>query len=78
MSSDYKRYGAIANGVYDVTFVQSKVDSKIPKTHIVNNGNAVDCLNGVNNYYPNKDAYSATQKKCNLCSPHKYRRFCGI
>ena len=62
MSSDYKRYGAIANGVYDVTFVQSKVDSKIPKTHIVNNGNAVDCLNGVNNYYPNKDAYSATQK----------------
>ena len=62
MSSDYKTYGAIANGVYDVTFVQSKVGSKIPKTHIVNNGNAVDCLNGVNNYYPNKDAYSATQK----------------
>ena len=62
MSSDFATYGAVDNGSYDVTFVSPKPESKIPKTHIVNGGKAVDCLYGKNNYFPNEDAHSATQK----------------
>ncbi|MBO5877153.1 MAG: RHS repeat-associated core domain-containing protein [Bacteroidales bacterium] len=62
MSSDFATYGAVDNGSYDVSFVSPNPESKIPKTHIVNDGKAVNCLYGKNNYFPNKDAHSATQK----------------
>ena len=36
--------------------------NKIPKTHVVNCGLPVDCLNGVNTSYPHYNACSLTQK----------------
>lgn len=36
--------------------------NKIPKTHVVNCGLPVDCLNGVNTSYPHYNACSPTQK----------------
>lgn len=62
MSSDFKTFGAIANGTYNVSFKENEKGNKIPKTHVVNCGLPVDCLNGVNTSYPHYNACSPTQK----------------
>lgn len=61
MTSNFDKFGAIADGEYYVSHVKSS-SGKIPKTHIINNGNPVNCINGVN-LSPNEyKPYSATQK----------------
>ncbi len=64
MSSDFFRYGAIANGDYDVTYQKYTGKSKIPKNYAVESGNPINCLNGRNmsKYFGEADAYSWTQK----------------
>ncbi len=62
MSSDYESFGAIEDGSYNVSFVTNKTENKIPKTHIVNSGEGIYCINGKNYYYPHPEAYSPTHK----------------
>ena len=62
MSSDFNTFGAIDNGIYNVSFKENNPLNTIPKTHVVNNGNPVECLYGINNYYPHPAAFSKTQK----------------
>ena len=48
MTSDYKTFGAIDNGVYDVTYRVPGKGGKLPSNYAVNDGGDVDCLNGIN------------------------------
>ena len=59
MSSDYETYGAIDNGEYDV-YNKTNVKGPLGSHFSVNNGNPVDCLDGIN---PSPiHPYSSTQK----------------
>lgn len=60
MTSNYKKIGEIADGEYDVLFKSPKDNQGIPKTHIINNGEAVNTINN-NNPSPS-NPYSKTQK----------------
>lgn len=63
MTSDFEKFGAIADGEYDVMYNPSKnKEAKIPKIYSVNNGDAVDCVNGINPSPAAYDPYSPTQK----------------
>ena len=63
MTSNYKKFGAIADGEYNVTYNPStNTKSIVPKFYAVNNKNAVDCVNGINPSPKEYDPYSATQK----------------
>ncbi len=61
MTSNYEKFGEIADGEYYVSHVTTG-SGNIPKTHIINNGDPVNCINDNNpspaEYYP----YSPTQK----------------
>ena len=60
MSSDFKKYGAIADGEYTVNYLVPGKSAPLPSNYAVNGGNPVDCLNGIN---PSPiSPYSATQK----------------
>ncbi|HOF06990.1 MAG TPA: RHS repeat-associated core domain-containing protein [Bacteroidales bacterium] len=59
MSSDYKKYGAIADGEYTVNYVIPGKSGPLSSHWAVNNGDAVNCLDGIN---PNPSGYSETQK----------------
>ena len=59
MSSDYKKYGAIADGEYTVNYVIPGKSGPLSSHWAVNNGDAVNCLDGIN---PNPNGYSKTQK----------------
>ncbi|MDE6266076.1 MAG: hypothetical protein K2M07_01835 [Muribaculaceae bacterium] len=60
MSSDYAKYGAIADGVYTLSYREYSGTGSIPKNYWLNYGKPVNCLDGKN---PNPfDAYSTTQK----------------
>jgi len=59
MTSDFASYGAIANGEYTVTN-QSNKTGPLGSHFLINDGAAVDCLNGVNPSTINP--YSSTQK----------------
>ncbi len=60
MTSNFKKYGAIANGEYEVNFRNPGKSGRIKSNWAVNNTRAVNCLFGCN---PNPiDPYSSTQK----------------
>ena len=64
MSSDYEKYGAIADGYYNVEYDENGKSGAIPSHYAVEGRKPVDCLNGRNNSWYNNipDAYSETQK----------------
>ena len=64
MSSDYKRYGAIADGYYDVNYDSKGKSGTIPSNYAVNSKGPVVCLGGKNYAKDNNihGAYSSTQK----------------
>ena len=64
MSSDYEKYGAIADGYYDVTYDNLGKSGIIPSNYAVNNKGPVDCLFDINNGWYNDvpNSYSPTQK----------------
>ena len=64
MSSDYNKYGAIADGYYDVTYDKKGKSGAIPSNYAVESRKPVDCLDNINYAYNNNipDAYSPTQK----------------
>ena len=62
MTSNFEKFGAIADGEYNVSHVKANPDSAIPKTHIINNGDPVDCVNGVNPSPKEYKPYSSKQK----------------
>lgn len=71
MSSDFKKYGAIADGEYTVNYLVPGKSAPLPSNYAVNGGNPVDCLNGIN---PSPiSPYSATQKKWDLYSCNQYQ-----
>ncbi len=59
MSSDFSKYGAIADGQYTVNYKYPGKTGALKSNWALNNGGAVDCLDGKN---PNPNGYSATQK----------------
>jgi hypothetical protein len=59
MSTDYKKYGAIADGEYTVNYVIPGKTGPLSSHWAVNNGDPVNCLDGIN---PNPNGYSETQK----------------
>ena len=59
MSSDYKKYGAIADGEYEVDYYPLGKSGQIKSNYRVNKGGFVDCIDGKN---PNPGADSTTQK----------------
>ncbi len=65
MSSSFKEFGAIADGIYTVVYGKKKTGHLSSRWRI-NDGNAVDCLDGINyafvNNYKNTEPYSETQK----------------
>ena len=64
MSSNYNKYGAIADGYYNVTYDKKGKSGAIPSHYAVESRNYVDCLDNINYAYHNKvpGAYSPTQK----------------
>ena len=63
MSSNFKKFGAIADGEYDVTYrTSSDKVSKLPKNYAVNNKEPVDCINGINPSPKEFNPCSGTQK----------------
>ena len=66
LTSDFEKFGAIADGEYDVTYHPSERtingSAKIPKVYAVNNGQDVDCVNGVNPSPKEYNPCSSTQK----------------
>ncbi len=61
MTSDFSTFGAIANGVYPVTWI-NKNSKGIPKHYAINNAGPVDCINGVNPAPDWSSPFSSTQK----------------
>ena len=59
MTSDYNAYGAIADGTYVVYNLDDR-SGPLNSTYLVNNGDPIDCLNGINP--SNINPYSSTQK----------------
>lgn len=60
MTSDYEKFGAIADGTYTVNYRDRGKTGKLSSNWAVNNAGPVDCINGVN---PSPIApYSSTQK----------------
>jgi len=71
MSSDYKAFGAIEDGEYKVSWKPSPNNSNrgtLPKNWILNNGEPIKCLDGINyayqNGYTHLNPYSLTHKNC--------------
>ena len=62
MTSDYNRFGAIEDGVYDVTFKNPGKGGALKSNYAVNNANPVDCINGINPSPKEFNPYSKTQK----------------
>ncbi|MCQ2134831.1 MAG: hypothetical protein MJY88_07670 [Bacteroidales bacterium] len=62
LTSDYLKFGAIADGGYDVTYRESAGGGAIPKHYMVNNGGPVDCINNINLSPKEYAPYSDTQK----------------
>ena len=59
MTSDFSTFGAIANGVYPVAWI-NKNSKGIPKHYAIINAGPVDCINGVNPSPDWSDPYSQT------------------
>ncbi|MBQ2882404.1 MAG: hypothetical protein IJE43_01310 [Alphaproteobacteria bacterium] len=62
MTSDFDKFGAIADGNYDVSYKVPGKSGKIPSNYAINNGGPVDCINGVNPSPKEYNPYSPTQK----------------
>ena len=64
MSSDYNKYGAIADGYYDVTYDKKGKSGATPSNYAVESRKPVDCLDNINYAYNNNipGAYSPTEK----------------
>ena len=59
MTSDFEKYGAIADGMYDVMYDKVGKSGMIPSHYAVNGRDFVPCVGGVN---PNPGADSKTHK----------------
>ena len=62
MTSDFNKFGAIADGYYDVTYTTPGKLGKIKSNYAINNGNPVDCVGGINSSPKEYNPYSSTQK----------------
>ena len=62
MTSDYKKFGAIADGEYDVKYDVEGKSGSIESHYAINGRGPVDCINGVNPSPSEYNPYSATQK----------------
>ena len=62
MTSDFKTFGAIADGEYNVTYKVPGKSGSIPSNYAINNGEPVDCINGINSSPIEYHPYSKTQK----------------
>ncbi len=62
MTSDFKMFGAIDNGEYNVNFSKIVKSGSLTSHWIVNNGNPVDCLFGINPSPKRFHPFSSTQK----------------
>lgn len=62
MTSNYEAFGAIDNGVYDVTYKVPGKGGHLPSNYAVNDAGPVNCLNGINPSPSNLNPYSRTQK----------------
>ena len=58
MTSDFEKYGAIQDGIYDGTYAGNNKPNHIPKPYVLNKGGAINTIDG-NRY---KDGYSKNQK----------------
>ena len=58
MTSDFDKYGAIADGCYDVSWRDYAGSGKIPKNYMLNNCGPIDTIDGNRN----DNGYSTTQK----------------
>ena len=59
MTSNYEKYGAIADGTYDVAYDANGKSGKLKSNYAINSRNPVDCINNINPY---PGGYSSTQK----------------
>ena len=62
MTSDFEVFGAIENGIYDVSFKVPGKGGRLPSNYAVNGGGIVECLNGVNPSPAKFNPYNDTQK----------------
>ena len=62
MTSNYEIFGAIDNGIYDVTYKVPGKGGSIPSNYAVNNAGPVNCLNGINPSPPEFDPCNGSQK----------------
>ena len=62
LTSDFNKFGAIADGYYDVTYTTPGKLGKIKSNYAINNGNPVDCVGGINSSPKEYNPYSSTQK----------------
>lgn len=58
MTSNYDKYGAIQDGIYDGSWRESKGSGIIPKHYMLENGNAINTIDG-NRY---EKGFSKNQK----------------
>ena len=60
MTSNYEKFGAIAEGIYNVNYDVPGKSGNLKSNYAINNGGPVDCVDGVN---PSPiDPFSPTQK----------------
>ncbi len=62
MTSDFQKFGAIDNGVYNVNYVSPGKSGALSSNYVLNNGEPVNCLNGENRSPKEYSPYSSTQK----------------
>ena len=62
MTSDYKKFGAIADGLYDVTYRIPGKEGALKSNYAVNDAEPVDCIDGKNPSPEKYHPYSPTQK----------------
>ena len=62
MTSNFDKFGAIADGDYDVTYRNPGKSGSLKSNYAINNTSPVDCLDGVNRSPIQYNPYSPTQK----------------
>ncbi len=78
MSSNFDKFGAIADGEYYVSHIDaSRSSGRIPKTHIINNGNPINCINDINPSPAEYKPYSKTQKNGIFVHRSNYNGWAG-
>jgi len=62
LTSNFKKFGAIDNGVYNVSYVSPGKSGALSSNYVLNNGGPVNCLYGENRSPKEYLPYSLTQK----------------